>query len=172
MSPRAPSLVALLGLVLATFTPACAALLPVTVERRSDGIYHLTCRTTLQVCLNDAEDLCHRERYVVLRALDLHDYKGASDKRMEARTSEAFVRCGAEATWGTENKTLLQSELCPAPPAVPAAPVAATPRGCTPGASQACVGPAGCAGGQVCAPDGTKLGLCDCGAPAALPAKP
>jgi hypothetical protein len=156
-------------LLLATCISACAARQLVTTERRSDGIYHLTCKTTLQVCLNDAEDLCHRQRYVVLRAFDLHDYKGASDRPMEDRTSEAFIRCGTEASWGTENKALVQEAVCPASPA---APVVATPRGCTPGASQSCVGPGGCAGGQVCAPDGTKLGPCDCGAPATTPATP
>jgi hypothetical protein len=35
---------------------------------------------------------------------------------------------------------------------------------CVPGASQACVGPGGCQGGQVCLPDGGGLGPCDCGA--------
>jgi hypothetical protein len=36
---------------------------------------------------------------------------------------------------------------------------------CTPGASVACTGPGGCAGGQVCNNDGSALGTCDCGAP-------
>ncbi len=35
--------------------------------------------------------------------------------------------------------------------------------GCTPGASQACVGPAGCEGFQVCATDGNSFSPCDCG---------
>jgi hypothetical protein len=34
---------------------------------------------------------------------------------------------------------------------------------CTPGASVACVGPAGCAGAQVCNTEGTELGACSCG---------
>jgi hypothetical protein len=33
---------------------------------------------------------------------------------------------------------------------------------CTPGQSVACVGPGGCAGGQVCAADGRGFGACDC----------
>jgi hypothetical protein len=36
---------------------------------------------------------------------------------------------------------------------------------CTPGASVACTGPGGCAGGQVCADDGQRLGTCECGVP-------
>ena len=35
---------------------------------------------------------------------------------------------------------------------------------CTPGQSVACTGPGGCAGGQVCAADGTGYGACACGA--------
>lgn len=34
---------------------------------------------------------------------------------------------------------------------------------CTPGASIACTGPAGCAGGQVCKADGTGYDACNCG---------
>jgi hypothetical protein len=34
---------------------------------------------------------------------------------------------------------------------------------CTPGASAACVGAGGCAGGQVCNADGSGFGACDCG---------
>ncbi len=34
---------------------------------------------------------------------------------------------------------------------------------CTPGASVACVGTGGCAGGQVCNADGTGFGACSCG---------
>src|SRR5262245_51437266 len=34
---------------------------------------------------------------------------------------------------------------------------------CTPGQSIACVGPAGCAGGQVCKADGSGYEACDCG---------
>lgn len=34
---------------------------------------------------------------------------------------------------------------------------------CTPGESVACVGAGGCSGGQVCLPDGTGFGPCDCG---------
>jgi len=42
--------------------------------------------------------------------------------------------------------------------------VAPIARACVPGATQACVGPGGCQGGQVCADDGSKFLACDCGA--------
>jgi hypothetical protein len=47
--------------------------------------------------------------------------------------------------------------------AVPAA------RACVPGATQACVGPAACSGGQSCLPDGSGFGACDCGATKSSP---
>jgi hypothetical protein len=43
---------------------------------------------------------------------------------------------------------------------------AVEPGGCVPGASQACTGPGGCEGGQICADDGSRFGPCDCSLPA------
>lgn len=40
------------------------------------------------------------------------------------------------------------------------------PRICTPGKSEACVGPGGCSGGQSCNADGTGFAVCDCGSTA------
>jgi len=37
------------------------------------------------------------------------------------------------------------------------------PEVCQPGATQQCVGPGACSGGQQCAPDGSTWGGCDCG---------
>ncbi len=41
---------------------------------------------------------------------------------------------------------------------------AADQKACTPGMSQACVGPGACKGGQACKADGSGYGPCDCGA--------
>ncbi len=139
----------------------CATVPAVKTELSREGVYHLTCRTTLQVCLNQVESLCHLERYVVLRAFDLHDYAGDSTQPTETRQSEAFVRCGARGTWGEENKALLASPLGAAQSS--ATPVAPSAPRCTPGASQGCVGVAGCKGGQACVADGSAFGPCDCG---------
>jgi len=53
----------------------------------------------------------------------------------------------------------------PRPASTSAAPIAEGPavRTCVPGATQACVGPAACSGGQSCLPDGSGFGACDCG---------
>jgi hypothetical protein len=161
---RAKAATQLIG-VLASLTLGCATTRAVKTELGPDGVYHLKCATTLQACLNQAEVLCHQERYAVLRAFDLHDYAGDMTQPTETRQSEAFVRCGARGTWGEENKALLASPLTPAPGALAAiaAPAAPPARLCAPGASQACVGPAGCKGGQACAADGNSFGPCDCG---------
>ena len=145
----------------------CATGGRVTSERRADGIYHLRCNTPLPECLREAENLCQNQRYAVLRAFDARDLKGDTAQPAEYRSSEAFVRCSTFAKmWVGENKDLKEQPLCPAPP-LPAAPP--PPQGCTPGLSQACVGPAACKGGQVCLPDGAKFGPCDCGAIAVPP---
>jgi hypothetical protein len=152
---------------LAWLVAAPACLSPaVTTELRPDGIYHIKCKAPLQRCLDHAEVLCNQQRYAVLRAFDMQDYKGETAQPESFRSSEAFIRCGARGTWGDAVNTLIQQNLCPAPPAPTSSP------GCTPGASVACVGPAGCKGGQVCLPDGGKFGPCDCGAAPAPPSAP
>jgi hypothetical protein len=158
--PEAAARRAILTALIAS-TLGCATVPAVRTELGADGIYHLKCTTTLQVCLNQAEVICHQERYVVLRAFDLHDYAGDSVQPTETRQSEAFVRCGVRGTWGDANKSLMAEPVSPAPSAAPV--VAPPSRFCTPGASQACVGAAGCKGGQACAPDGNAFGPCDCG---------
>jgi hypothetical protein len=159
-----------LSSVFVSLALGCATTRAVKTELGPDGVYHLKCATTLQVCLNQAEVLCNHERYAVLRAFDLHDYAGDLTQPTETRQSEAFVRCGARGTWGEENKALMASPLGPSAGApAPSAPLAVSAAGlCTPGASQACVGVAGCKGGQVCAADGKAFGPCDCG-PAPAP---
>jgi hypothetical protein len=170
MSCRARSSFVLAGLV-ATIAAisGCVSGPPVTTERRPDGVYHLRCKASLPACLDEAEKVCGHQHYAVLRAFDDHEYKGDATFPTEFRASEAFVRCGVRGSWGDENTDLRRQALCPEPAERV---VVQAPRGCTPGVSQACVGPGGCAGGQVCAPDGTKFAPCDCGAPAAPPATP
>jgi hypothetical protein len=134
----------------------------VSIVRRDDGILHIKCTDkTLQRCLDAAEDACGRRRYAVLRAFDDHDYRGRTDAPLEVRDSEAFVRCGQQNAWGGDLGKLRSDPLGGATAAAPAAAVPA--RACTPGASQACVGRGGCAGGQACLADGSGFGPCDCG---------
>ncbi|HEY2728843.1 MAG TPA: hypothetical protein VGK52_02815 [Polyangia bacterium] len=144
----------------------------VSAERRPDGSEHLRCRTALPACLVEAERLCEGRHYIVLRALDEHDHRG-SQLYDDVRTSEAIVRCGPPMAWppGVEPMALPAETGAgpPAPPPSASAPSPAPPRACVPGSTQACVGPAGCQGGQACLADGAGFGPCDCGAAATAP---
>jgi hypothetical protein len=142
----------------------------VSTERRPDGIVHVTCKTSLADCLYEVENVCDQKRYVVLRAVDSRELKGVVPAQALFLSSEAFVRCGDMGTYGPDNKLLLATPVCEVPKAPPP-PVPVT-HVCVPGATQACIGAGGCAGGQACAPDGSRFGPCDCGAPppAAVPA--
>jgi hypothetical protein len=137
---------------------ACAAT-RVSVEARPDGALHLTCRAALPDCLVEAERRCQGRHYVVLRAVDEHDHRGGPELNVDARTSEALVRCGPLIGWpaGFDPMT------APTEAVAPQAPPPSGARLCVPGTTQACVGPGGCGGGQACLPDGGGFGACDCG---------
>jgi hypothetical protein len=134
---------------------ACAA--PrASVEKQADGAARLRCRMSLPDCLTEVERLCQGRHYLVLRAVDEHDPRGGPELNLDVRTSEALVRCGPATGWpkGFDPMALH-------PPSAPL--VAPSERACAPGASTACTGPGGCAGGQVCSSDGSAYGPCDCG---------
>jgi hypothetical protein len=145
----------------------------VVAKRLSNGTIHLRCANLrLAECLDEVENLCDRHKFVVVRAFDARDLKGVVPVQTLVYDSEAYVRCEATWQWDGTNKALVSE-----PTAIPPAPAAASapaapPRVCTPGATQACVGPGACAGGQVCKPDGSGFGPCDCGPAKAAPAAP
>jgi hypothetical protein len=147
MSPRGAracfGVATLLGLV-----AGCATARIVT-EKRGDQRYLLRCQTPLPVCLAEgAEAACEGRHYVVERALNEVNERGT-----------------------VTSPTIEHTSAASAPVPAPASPAAATAgqRVCTPGASQACVGPGGCQGGQACLVDGAAFGPCDCGGAAAPP---
>lgn len=158
-------------------------------QRLPDGSVVLECNLSLRTCLAEAERLCREESYTVLAANHVVRHYGADtgDSKVVLRSSSARVRClsrGAEPPSVTEDRHLKPAKApatstaqprrvtsAPPPPAnEKAAPRAAESSApakvlvCVPGASQACVGPGGCQGGQVCLADGSGLGPCDCGA--------
>jgi hypothetical protein len=137
----------------------------VTTAKGPDGTYRLKCSVPLPACLNEA-NVCPNNSYTVMRAVDQYQHLGTFDHYVEIRGSDAIVRCGRP---GARPPQL--DEVGPqgapastAPASAPPAPAPPPPAPtCVPGASQACVGPAGCAGGQVCAASGAGFGPCDCG---------
>jgi hypothetical protein len=149
-------------LVLVGVAGGCAA--SIKSERLPDGTYHLTCQTKLPVCLN-ASQICEGKSYAVVRAVNHYERRGGTTEYVEIVGSEAIVRCGYE---GDLAGTVT---ACAEPKCQNAAPATAA-HACVPGSSQSCVGPAGCAGGQACRPDGSGFAACDCGGTASPPAAP
>ncbi|HVY28654.1 MAG TPA: hypothetical protein VHB79_18990 [Polyangiaceae bacterium] len=135
-------------------------------SRLSDGGYSLSCKGPLSDCLHHAEHLCKDQGYAVEEARDVRERLGGETGQSQVviQKSDATIYCGESAP---KEPIRLQREPEAAAPA-PAKPPAA-PRVCVPGATQACVGPAGCSGGQACSADGTRYGDCNCGSAAAAP---
>jgi len=121
------------------------------VERRQqpDGSYQVTCRVALARCLTSVAEICP-QGYEVLHAQEDVSVVGPREINEPSIASEATVRC--------------RGQGAASPGADKAATPPAAPR-CTPGATQTCVGPGACRGGQQCLADGASFGPCDCGGP-------
>jgi hypothetical protein len=136
----------------------------VRMQSLADGTRELECQVPLWKCLQHVDDYCKGASYEVLYALDKQQVFGSQQSTIEARTSEAVIRCQGQ-------HVKLTGPVDP-PPAAAAPtstpPVATTSKApalaCVPGATQACVGPGACSGGQACLADGSGFAACDCGA--------
>lgn len=137
--------------------------------RLADGGYSLSCKGPLTDCLKHAERLCKDEGYTVSEARDVQELAGheSGQSQVMLQKSDATIHCGTQAPRPPiELKRPPQPEPAAAP--VAAAPPVAAPAPkpaalCVPGSSQACVGPAGCTGGQACKADGSGYEPCNCG---------
>ena len=167
-----------LGAVLLVFggligAAACARP-DVEIRALPDGTRELTCKHTLPQCLSHVDDVCKGNSYEVLYAADTQKIYGSpSSSEVESRTSQAVVHClgphqksmvGAAASAGVAVPDATAAAVPTTAPAVAPPPVVvASARACVPGATQACVGPGACSGGQSCSHDGSGFGPCDCG---------
>lgn len=174
----------------------------VETVHQGDGTIRLKCQAPLVNCLSNADAVCHGDTYEVVRARDQRDHFGqqSGSSQVEVRTSEAIIRCNSAAhplgQWDPEGLPPLRLQRPPEaegqqPGAAEAGVVGgvggaaaanaanganastANAHVCVPGATQACVGPGKCEGGQSCLPDGSGFAPCDCGtigAPAPAPA--
>ena len=150
-----------------------------------DGSHDITCPgTPLAKCLDNVETVCKGASYEVLYARDEQKTYGVEQTYVEKHTSRAQVHClGLHEEPRSDGVALAApsgsalapggSAAAPGDAAVAVAGGAAATHGagtsphvCVPGATQACVGVAACAGGQACLADGSGYGPCDCGAPA------
>ena len=133
----------------------CAATSAEGTQRLADGRYELKCEGSLSRCLEQADEICRGTRYRVLQGTDDRDYVGPQEHfEREIRTSHAIIRCGSR------GQPLFGKAEEPEPTAVVATPGHPA---CVPGATQSCVGPAACVGGQACLADGSGFSSCDCG---------
>jgi hypothetical protein len=142
--------------------------------RQPDGSWHLQCGSALNVCVQQADDLCKDRGYVVLGGLNKRQLYGAElgQSQVAVRESELNVACVDRR--GDMPKVISPNQLAPTlppraadrepalepqPPTMPKLPALA----CTPGATQRCVGSGACSGGQACLASGSGFAPCDCG---------
>lgn len=156
-------------LSLLTTPLACSSGATGRPSKLADGGYSLACKGPLSDCLKHAERLCKDEGYIVREARDVRDKFGheAGQSQVVVERSDATIYCGQNAH--EEPIHLVREPEPAAPPATKPAVVVAPPRACVPGATQACIGPGGCSGGQACSADGSRFGDCNCGSAPATP---
>ena len=130
--------------------------------RQADGGYSLSCKGPLSDCLHHAERVCRDAGYTVAEARDVREVLGgeSGQSRVLIEKSDATIYCGTHAP-RPPIELKREPEPAAAPPATP--PPASKLAACVPGATQACIGPAGCSGGQACSADGTRFEPCNCG---------
>jgi hypothetical protein len=121
-------------------------------------------------CVRHFEAVCMDKRYRILNAQSKREVRDVDPGTREYRTSDLTAVCDRDApefaaasAASASPPGLPPPPLPPPPPAPPASAVAPRAASCVPGATQACVGPAGCSGGQACRADGAGFGPCDCG---------
>jgi len=158
---------AALGVVLVS---ACAHSNGVERHAEADGTYRIDCRQPLERCLGSLVEVCS-QGYEILRAREEKRFYGPNDRNEPSLTSYAVARCSSPASMfgkSEEGGKRVESSAPSSPRGLPAGggPTNDGPaKNCVPGATQACVGPGACHGGQQCLKDGTAFGACDCGEP-------
>lgn len=171
------------GLLLAAFAVCACSHGSGVPARQADGSYEISCKAPLTDCLHQAERSCRDEGYTVTAASDMHELLGAEtgQSQVSVQKSEATFYCGKLP--GGRERPMIElkrehplesskpaSEAAPTPSSAPEAPPPPPPpRACVPGATQSCIGPGGCSGGQACASDGSHFEPCDCGNPPPRP---
>src|SRR5258707_4487519 len=165
---------------------ACAAN-PVERRQLADGSWRISCQLQMDACVRQLEVVCPDKRYRIVGGQSKRELRDVEPVVRETRTSELTAICNphgeslfgggatsvslptapAAAGSGASPAGLLGAVGSPATPAGSAAAPAGAPgagapaRACIPGATQSCVGPGGCTGGQSCRLDGAAFGPCD-----------
>jgi len=156
-----------------------------------DGLLRLDCARGMKDCVSQAEKYCNVQKkdggYVIMSGTSRKILMGSenSQYRTAAEVAQLEVKCGSEslpiavagegADYPEPYKLPPRSDADVTPSefgaaaTVPVPVPAAASVACTKGATQACVGPGACQGGQVCLADGSGFGACDCGPQQAAP---
>ena len=145
----------------ALFAAACSHNSRMEPRKQADGSYKLECTAPLARCLAAFEGACP-QGYEILHAREDRKFYGPDAYNQPVVTSDATARCRQP---GNPAAAPATSDAAGAVPKSSA---------CVPGATQACVGPGACRGGQQCLASGAAFGPCDCGTatPAAPPPTP
>ncbi len=134
-----------------------------------DGSWRVECVDQVERCLREAERTCGGDGYSVISgAKDTKLYGGKTGYQTAADLHVIEFRCGSapEPPPSLEASRGGAEEAAPESAAQEAHGAAAI---CTPGATQRCIGPGACEGGQSCNAEGSGFLPCDCG-DAAVPA--
>ncbi len=146
-----------LGLVL---LPAACGAPEFRSQTLADGSRSFECELPMDQCVRLAQDSCRYQRFRILSGSSETRVRDALPYERTYHTTRLWLRCTNDG-----GEPLLLGEQRQAEPA------AARGRVCAIGDTRACVGSAGCAGGQSCLADGSGFGACDCGpaAPSVAP---
>src|SRR4051812_1449785 len=123
------------GLGLLGVVSACAA---GNVERHrlADGSWQITCKLPMDECVRQIEPLCNDKRYRIIGGQSKNIIRDVPPGVREYRTSELTLVC--------TDQELGEGAAAPEPGSTLSRHDAAAPTFCVPGATQACIGAAGC----------------------------
>src|SRR5262245_60615113 len=129
---------------------ACASQSGVQKHELEPGVFQLDCSSPLGRCSEEADRVCDGHGYDVVEGYDQRKLYGhaAGESQVEVRNSQLVVSCRNERGESVAQKPAATRAATPTP--TPARSLA-----CTPGATQRCVGPGACDGGQSCLANGS-----------------
>jgi len=131
-----------------------------TAKRLKDGSWHTQCIDQVDRCVREAERICGKRGYRVLGGhKETKLYGGETGYQTGADLHTLEFRCGDEPEPEPEPEAKRPAKAPRKVKHQTSAPKAV----CTPGATQRCVGPGACEGGQSCNAEGTGFLPCDCG---------
>jgi len=127
-----------------------------------DGTLEIECESDVSYCVRHAESFCGNKPLEVLDATSREGPQGDARHADGSRITIVRFVCGRNEAINFHLHK--KHPEIPAPPEASATPQPTTPAPvCAAGATQECIGPGACAGGQSCLPDGSGWGACDCG---------